>query len=436
MAKGHQDQDYRGIRVFRTVPNAGFTELPDTGFDDERHLHALIERNIGTLFQHLTFLKGEFRELDEGRHIPDTVAFDSERNTFVVIEYKNKMDRGVVDQAKAYLETMKERKQVLAAAYHNARRGKLDPKSYNWDVYAIVMAPEFTQNQITGSRMDTSLELHEIRQYGDGVMTVRRAGGGHAGSPARAKPHSKPASFKPSSPGHLDKEIQNRIRAEFPGSVVNEKPKYYSGFYYPGHGYFCTVVPQKSKAWLLYSGSHATSTLKPDGFVQAIPGGKGHGVGKYRSEIRGEADLARAVAILKRLNATNPRQILTTEEEMRITSAKHKPGTPPPTALICPDATISLDSWSGVLVEVAKWLIEKGMLEASNCPVSLRHGDILLNTEPRRRNGKLFLHKRDVGGLFLNMNGASTRSIQYAVRLIEAAGQNPDGFKLRFEEVS
>ena len=192
MAKAPRTSNSGDIRIFRTELGSELAELADIGFGDEGQLHELIESNIGTLFQDLAFLRREFRDLDGGRHIPDTVAFDKGQNTFVVIEYKNKLDKGVIDQAKAYLKYMKKNKHALVMEYSKSEGGgPSDLKSYNWNVYAIIMAPEFTQNQIDGAEEEQSLELYEIRRYDADVLTARRVSGGH-GRTRTAAPSSQP----------------------------------------------------------------------------------------------------------------------------------------------------------------------------------------------------------------------------------------------------
>ena len=192
MARARRTSDASNIRVFRTESGSELAELDDIGFGDEDQLHRLIESNIETLFPGLMFLSREFRQLDGGQYIPDTLAFDEQQNTFVVIEYKNKLDRGVIDQTKAYLRRMKKNKPAIVMAYLKSEGdGLFDLESYNWDVYAIIMAPEFSRNQIDSTEDDKSLELHEIRRYDVGVLTVRRVGGGH----------ERPATTHASSPG-------------------------------------------------------------------------------------------------------------------------------------------------------------------------------------------------------------------------------------------
>ena len=99
MTKVSKTPDQWDIRIFRTESGSDLAELDDAGFANEEQLHRLIEGNIGKLFHGLTFLKRKFRELDGGQHIPDTVAFDAGQNTFVAIEYKNKLDMGMAPRS-------------------------------------------------------------------------------------------------------------------------------------------------------------------------------------------------------------------------------------------------------------------------------------------------------------------------------------------------
>ena len=222
MTKVSKTPDRRDIRIFRTESGSDLAELDDAGFANEEQLHRLIEGNIGKLFHGLTFLKRKFRELDGGRHIPDTVAFDAGQNTFVVIEYKNKLDKGVIDQTKAYLKYMKNNKQALVLEYVKSEgEGALYLKSYNWDVYAIIMAPEFSKNQIDSTEEAKDLELHEIRQYADNVVTVKRVSGAHEGAPRDEGPAPEPRGFHQDLSdatrklfGYVDGKLKDRFALE------------------------------------------------------------------------------------------------------------------------------------------------------------------------------------------------------------------------------
>ena len=168
----------RPTRLFK-MSDAKLSELDNAGFSDEDRLHKLTEGNIGTLFPGLAFVDREF-DLTDGEYRLDTLAFDAASKTFVVIEYKNKMHLGVIDQAKAYLNRMTKQKDTLMVGYvKKMGRGNMNKRSYNFGaMYAIILAPTFDQKQIDSAEGDERLELYKVQRYGD-ILAVRRVGGGH-----------------------------------------------------------------------------------------------------------------------------------------------------------------------------------------------------------------------------------------------------------------
>ena len=281
--------------MFRTAFQTGIAEMIRSGFDDEKQMQTLIEDGIGTLFPGLKFLNTEFRGMAGGERRPDTIAFDTDRNTFVVMEYKNKLSKEVVDQAKTYLRYMEGHNSDLVLAYREKMGSKpRDGQSFNWkDMYAVIIATEFSQYQITGASKDQDVELYEIKLYDDNVITVERVGGGHKGL--------VPKDTDPELPERMVQlygTIHNRLLAEFPGTKVVRNDKNHSGFILPGsREYFCRIEMQKQKIWLEYSGGRAIRELKSSKFVNA---------GNW-SEIKSKADVDRALAILKRLHGDSIR---------------------------------------------------------------------------------------------------------------------------------
>ena len=330
MARARRTPHASSIRIFRTESGSKIAELKDVGFGDEDHLHKLIEKNIGTLFQNLTFLRREFRELDAGLHRLDTVAFDRRQNTFVAIEYKNKLDRGVIDQAKAYLTHMKKNRHALMVEYvNNVGGGALDLKSYNWEgVYAIIMAPEFHQNQIDSAEDDGDLELHEVRRYDDGTMTVRRVGGAHERAQAAAR-RSDP-------------------------------------------------TPDASK-------QAAAPSLNDAGGDVVLP------------------------------------------------DVKHARGMKCPAVLALPDGSrVALKSWAGILAGVADWLVGKGYLNESHCPVPIGKNNAILNTKPFHQNGSKFRRHKKSGSLHVFLGVDPANALRHSVKLIGVAGLDPSDFMVSF----
>lgn len=181
MTKAHRVSDPWKSRLFKTSSQFVLTELHDCGFDKERQMHKLIECNIGTLFPGLKLLETEFREMARGELRPDTIAFDTTLDTFVVLEYKNRLNKEAVDQARTYLSSIKQYSGDLVLLHSkNMKCGPRDKKSFSWKkVYAIIMAPEFGHYQVFGADDDPNVELYEISMYDDHIMLVERVGGGH-----------------------------------------------------------------------------------------------------------------------------------------------------------------------------------------------------------------------------------------------------------------
>ena len=315
MAKTRRASDPWKSRLFKTSNQSDLTELHDRGFDKESQMHKLIERNIGTLFPGLKLLETEFREMARGELRPDTIAFDTTLDTFVALEYKNRLNKEAVDQARTYLSSMRQHQGDLVLSHSNNMKCRpRDQKSFKWKkMYAIIMAPEFGGYQVSGAKEDPDVELYEISMHDDRIMLVERVSGAHertvvmASAPGpdaeatqtQTTPHAPRPDAISTQTGQLYNTIRARLLRAFPGAEETEK-KFYNGFRYPGDKYFCTISPQKSKIWLAYSGKRAASELRPDDFVRNVDG---WGVGKLRSEIKNEADFEKALAILKRLHA-------------------------------------------------------------------------------------------------------------------------------------
>ena len=173
-------------RVFKAVSDTELTELSDTGFDEEKQMQELIQHNLEGVFG-LEFLETEFK-VDDGVYWLDTVAFDRKADTFVIIEYKNTPNTGVLDQAKAYLNYMKDRKDALTLTYAEKMGHHRNKTEFNWKAaYAIIVAPEFSKNQIGSAKDAKDLELYRIKRYDDGIIIMRRAGGAHESVPASPK---------------------------------------------------------------------------------------------------------------------------------------------------------------------------------------------------------------------------------------------------------
>ena len=103
-----------------------------------------------------------------------------------------------------------------------------------------------------------------------------------------------------------------------------------------------------------------------------------------------------------------------------------------PAVLVCPDEEKALRSWVDLPASVAEWLVARGHLTKSDCPVESGPANSILNTHPVHQNGKRFRAERKVGKLFVEVHGSQNDSIGHALTLIGAAGLKKSDFRVRF----
>ena len=144
----------------------GLVKLPDDGFPLEKDLQKFVEDNIGELLG-LKFIATEF-EID-AHNRADTLAYDEENNTFVIIEDKNTKNTSLVDQGYAYLAAMLDRKAELVLRYNLVTGNNRSVKDFEWSQCRIVfISPFFTPRQVDATSFgDMPFQLFELKKFGD-----------------------------------------------------------------------------------------------------------------------------------------------------------------------------------------------------------------------------------------------------------------------------
>jgi len=139
------------------------TALGNQKFNLEKHLQILIERNLDKVFG-LKFVASEF-QLNNLRI--DTVAFDTEINTFVLIEYKRDRSFSVIDQGFAYLALALNNKADFVLLYNAKFNKNFQKDDIDWSqIRVIFVAETFTtyQQEAIGFQ-DLPIELWEVSPY-------------------------------------------------------------------------------------------------------------------------------------------------------------------------------------------------------------------------------------------------------------------------------
>jgi predicted transport protein len=143
-------------------------EISDLPFKLEKDLQETVEKNLDVIFG-LEFVSSEFQL--QGLRI-DTLAYDKDSDSFVIIEYKREKSSSVVDQGLAYLSLLLNNKAEFILLYNEHSSDKLRKDDVDWSQSKVIfIANSFTayQKQALGFK-DLPIELWEVKQYSNKTM--------------------------------------------------------------------------------------------------------------------------------------------------------------------------------------------------------------------------------------------------------------------------
>jgi len=129
----------------------------------EKTVQTLTEQNLSEVFG-LSFISSEF-PLNNLRI--DTLAFDEETKSFIVIEYKRGRSFSVIDQGYAYLALLLNNKADFVLEYNEKCQKNLKKDNVDWSQSRVIfVAQSFTkyQHEAIGFQ-DLPIELWEVKKY-------------------------------------------------------------------------------------------------------------------------------------------------------------------------------------------------------------------------------------------------------------------------------
>ncbi|NDW18264.1 hypothetical protein D0T53_06850 [Dysgonomonas sp. 216] len=149
------------MSIFRLVGQ--FDIVKELPFRFEKDIQTLVEKNVDILL-HLEFIRSEF-SLNNFRI--DTLAFDIETKSFVIIEYKRDKNFSVIDQGYAYLSLMLNNKADFILEFNESRQTTLKRSDVDWSQSRVIfISPQFTNYQREAINFkDLPIELWEIKRF-------------------------------------------------------------------------------------------------------------------------------------------------------------------------------------------------------------------------------------------------------------------------------
>ena len=137
-------------------------------FDLEKEIQVLFEKNLEELFN-LQFIKSEF-SIKNFRI--DTLGYDNENKSFVIIEYKKDRNFSVIDQGYTYMSLMLNNKSDFILEYNENCGGTLKRDDIDWTQSKVIfVSPHFTEYQKHSINFkDVPFELWEVKKYENNMI--------------------------------------------------------------------------------------------------------------------------------------------------------------------------------------------------------------------------------------------------------------------------
>lgn len=158
--------------VLFSIKGKELKKIHQIDFKLEKDIQKITETNIKEIFG-LDFVKSEF-QLNDLRM--DTLAFDREIQSFVIIEYKKSSNFSVIDQGYAYLALLLNNKADFILEYNESKDDSLGKNDVDWSQSRIIfVAPKFTKYQRQAIEFkDLPIELWEITKYKNDTILFKQ----------------------------------------------------------------------------------------------------------------------------------------------------------------------------------------------------------------------------------------------------------------------
>jgi hypothetical protein len=141
-------------------------------FKLEKDIQEVIEKNTESFFG-LEFVRSEF---PIGEFRIDTLCFDNETNSFVLIEYKKGSSYSVIDQGYSYLSLMLNNKSEFIIEYNERLNKTLKRDDVDWTQSRILFISQsfssYQRNSVNFKNLP--FELWEIKRFNNDTIVLNK----------------------------------------------------------------------------------------------------------------------------------------------------------------------------------------------------------------------------------------------------------------------
>ena len=272
-------------------------------FKNERELQNLTEENLEELFG-LKFIASEF-QVDNLRI--DTLAFNTDTNCFVIIEYKNVKNYSVIDQGYSYLSLLLNNKAEFVLKYNLVCNTALSKDEFDFSQTNVMfISPSYTTYQLRSVEFsDIAFELWKVVKYSNGTILFDKVN--NTDTQASIKQITKENTKKDKVNKEIKKYTEEDTLMNKSEDIVslydNLKELLLSNYddleinhwkYYVAikvNNKIVATVSVLSKSLKTWINLKETELHDPDGRVRNVSEIGHHGIGDYEYIIKSEDDL-------------------------------------------------------------------------------------------------------------------------------------------------
>jgi predicted transport protein len=151
------------MALFQIDRDNKLEQIKEQPFKLEREIQQITESNLSLIFT-FDFVRSEF-SLNNFRI--DSLAFDKNTKSFVIVEYKRDKNFSVIDQGYAYLSLMLNNKADFILEYNENCKDTLKRDDVDWSQSKVIfISPSFTTYQREAINFrDLPIELWEVKRY-------------------------------------------------------------------------------------------------------------------------------------------------------------------------------------------------------------------------------------------------------------------------------
>ncbi len=257
------------MQWFKKNAKGILTPIEKGSFKLKKNIQSLVEQNMDALlgleFVSSGFAVGEFRL--------DSLAYDLESKSFVIVEYKKGSNSSVVDQGFSYLSAMLENKADFILEYNEKMGRQLKRSEIDWESSRVIFISQsfnkFQKNSVNFK--DFPFELYEIRQFEDGLIALEQHLSNSNESMEKLSPFQSDSAMSevsdqvkvPSEDDHTEKfggslkplwDLLKERLEEYPDTSFSTTKVYIS--WKRGKAHICHINPRKSDIFIvIYRGN-------------------------------------------------------------------------------------------------------------------------------------------------------------------------------------